>query len=191
MSTGFMAGLPNKYPPISAAFLIFPNRSWVRYWKPLEQDGALYQTLLSCRGWEACASTSSRMGCAWELHDGDVLPTLSSLSAITCWSHCRDSLQKGSQPITLMPVEAKFSSYFSFIDHSTFYSKIMGAVILLLLNICQASWLTTKNPFVSHWPPTKASFLTHLWITVGTETPNLFLCTQEAQDLKAGISFVQ
>lgn len=71
---------------------------------------------------------------------------------------------------------------------SIFWSKIMGAIILLLLNISQASWLTIKNPLVSHWPPTKASFLTHLWITVGTETLNLFLCTQ---DLKAEISLVQ
>lgn len=157
MSAGFMAGLLDKYPPISTAFLIFPNRLWVRYRKLSEQDKALYQALPStCKQKQL---VGMHLGTAWWW-----------LCPLCLWWDlvlCRDYLQKGSQPFTFMPVEAKFSSYSSFIYHSMFCSKIMCATILLLLNICQASWLTIKNPLVSHWPSAEASFLT-LWITVDT-----------------------
>lgn len=89
------------------------------------------------------------------------------------WFHCRNHLQKEKQPFFL-PIDAKFSSN-AFINHSMLYSKITGVMILMVLNICQGSLLTIKNPLISHWFLSKASFLTPLWITEDTENHPIFL----------------
>lgn len=110
--------------------------------------------------------------------------TLSLLSAITTDFIAEIIYKKETSPSPFLPIDATFSSY-SFTNYSMFCSKIMDVIILLLLNICQHSSCTIKNPLVSHRPLAKASFLSPFSITEGTESHPIFLSScRELRTLK-------
>lgn len=83
----------------------------------------MYRVLLSYGGGEARASRSSLLGFTRELLDGDILQTLSLLSAITTDFIAEIIYKKETSPSPFVPIDAKFSSY-SFINHSMFILKL-------------------------------------------------------------------